>query len=100
MIWWSIPIVTVLALNVVATAAACRSHYPTARHLILQLTVVWFLPVFGAVGLLLFVRSQSSYDPIKNFDPLYTPSDGSQPHQDWIPEPSDLTGSGDGDASD
>ena len=100
MIWWSIPIVAILALNIVATAAVCRSHYPTARHLAFQLAVVWLLPILGAVGLLLFVRSQSSYDLTKDFDPLYTPGDGGQPHQGWIPTTSDFTESGDGGSSD
>ena len=100
MIWWSILLVVILALNVVATFAAARSHYPTKRHLAFQVAAVWLLPILGAAAILVFVRSQSAYDPAGNFDPLYTPSDGGQPHEGWIPTASDFTGSSDGGSSD
>ncbi len=98
--WWSIPIVAALALNVIVSIVAAKSHYPTKRHLASQLVIVWLLPVFGVVGLLLFVRSQSPYDPTRGFDLLYTPGDGGQPQQGWVPTPSDFAGSGEGGSSD
>lgn len=100
MIWLSILVIALVALNVLATIAVARSNYPTRRQLMLQLVAVWLLPALGAAGLLLFVRSQGGYGPDKGFEPLYTPGDGGQPQQGWIPASSDFTDSGGGGSSD
>ena len=73
-------ITAILLLNVVASAVVIRNREATASQRVMQLVVVWLLPVVGAVMCLVFSRLRS--DPVRDsssFDPLRRPSDPQVP---------------------
>ena len=70
-----------LLLNLLASVAVIRNRGFSQRQRLLQLLVVWLLPVLGSVACLVFASTQfREISPASSdFDPLYNPADGGYP---------------------
>jgi len=70
-------IAVVAIANTVASFSILRSDGLTARQRVIQLALVWLLPLVGAVICWAFASSQSSPSSASSsFVPLHFPSDG------------------------
>jgi hypothetical protein len=74
-------LVAALALvNIVASVAVLRVPVLSPSQRVLQLALIWFIPVIGAIVCIAFVSSQATRPTSSStVDPLYLPSDGGVP---------------------
>ena len=74
-------LVAILAiLNIAASAAVLRASVLSPSQRLLQLALIWFIPVIGAIVCAAFASSQAtSSTSSSTIDPLYLPSDGGAP---------------------
>ena len=70
----------VALINIAASIAVLRVSAFSISQRLLQLMVIWFVPVIGAVVYATFASSQSlGPTSSSSFDPLHLPSDGGAP---------------------
>ncbi len=55
----------VVILNLVTTVFIVRSSHFDKQQKLLQVIVVWLIPLFAAVGILLFLRSMKDDLPVR-----------------------------------
>jgi hypothetical protein len=77
------PILLVIAIvaiaNIYASALVIRTDVFSRSQRLLQLGIIWLIPLVGAIGCGAFAFHQRSSQWGGTLDPLYIPSDGGAP---------------------
>lgn len=73
-------VVVVALINIAASVVALRAAAFSPSQRMLQLGLIWLVPIIGAIVCAVFASSQA-LDPASpgTVDPLYLPSDGGAP---------------------
>ena len=70
----------VAMINVAASVVVLRAPIFSSSQRLLQLALIWIVPVIGAVVCVVFASSQAAGQSTPSkMDPLYLPSDGGAP---------------------
>lgn len=73
-------VAAVVIINVIASIAVLRVSVFSSPQRLLQLALIWLVPVIGAVVCMAFASSQALGPASPNaVDPLYSPLDGGAP---------------------
>ena len=90
-------VAVVVLINVAASVAVLRVSVFAPSQRLLQLAIIWLVPVIGAVVCVAFASSQALGPASPStIDPLYLPSDGGAPDGPGV----GLCGCGDGGGGD
>jgi hypothetical protein len=93
----------IILLNFAASAVVYRASMFSTRQVLLQLTLIWLAPIFGAVVCTALASSQAREPaPPSTVDPLHLPADGGA-QGDWgigVFGCDGVSGSGDGGCGD
>jgi hypothetical protein len=70
-------LIALVVINTVASIFVLRASALTTQQRLLQLALIWFLPVAGAIVSIVFVSSLTPHPTSQStIDPLYYPGDG------------------------
>jgi len=73
-------LVAIVLFNFIASIAVLRVSVYSTQQRLLQLALIWFVPIIGAIVCVAFASSQAlGPGPPNTMDPLYLPSDGGAP---------------------
>ena len=72
-------VAVIAVINVFASAAVLRVAVFSPTQRVLQLALIWLVPMIGAVVCAAFASSQALGPTSRTIDPLYLPSDGGGP---------------------
>lgn len=73
-------VAAVVLFNAAASAVVFRASVFSTQQLVLQMALIWLVPIVGAVVCTLFALSQmGAAAPPNAVEPLYLPSDGGAP---------------------
>ncbi len=78
-VWFPL-LAALVVVNAIASLLVLRARVFSPSQRMLQVAVVWLIPLAGAIVCAVFARSQTPGPRSSSaFDPLYLPSDGGGP---------------------